>query len=104
MMLQLNPTIDVITPLGNAEAIIVIDYIVYSVWLCKMKGGELKHFYSNDIKIGGNLQSPQDKSNHICTNCGNSTDGLYVTGFGELLCFDCFTKKYSCCLPQPKFI
>lgn len=56
MMLQLNPTIDVRTPLGDAEAIILIDYgvNVNTIWVCRMKGGEVKHFYSDDIKIYGN--------------------------------------------------
>lgn len=56
MMLQLNPTIDVKTPLGYAEALIIIDYGVNtnSVWLCRMKGGEVKHFYSDDIRVYDN--------------------------------------------------
>ena len=56
MMLQLNPTIDVKTPEGDAEAIVIIDYgvNVNSVWLCRMKGGLVKHFYSDDIRIYGN--------------------------------------------------
>lgn len=56
MMLQLNPTIDVRTPLGDAEAIILIDYgvNVNTIWVCRMKGGEVKHFYSDDIRIYGN--------------------------------------------------
>lgn len=55
-MLQLNPTIDVKTPLGDAEALIIIDYGVNtnSVWLCRMQGGEVKHFYSDDILIYDN--------------------------------------------------
>lgn len=55
-MLQLNPTIDVRTPLGDAEAIILIDYgvNVNTIWVCRMKGGEVKHFYSDDIRIYGN--------------------------------------------------
>jgi hypothetical protein len=56
MMLQLNPTIDVKTPLGDAEAIFIIDYgvNVNTVWVCRMKGGEVKHFYSDDIRIYDN--------------------------------------------------
>lgn len=56
MILQLNPTIDVATPLGDGEAILVIDYGVNtnSVWVVRMKGGIVKHFYSDDIRIYGN--------------------------------------------------
>lgn len=55
-MLQLNPTIDVTTPLGDGEAYIVIDYgpNVNTVWLVRMKGGVIKHFYSDDVLIYGN--------------------------------------------------
>ena len=56
MILQLNPTIDVKTPLGDAEAIMVIDYglNVNTVWVCRMKGGFVRHFYSDDIRIYDN--------------------------------------------------
>ena len=55
-MLQLNPTIDVKTPLGDAEAFFIIDYgvNVNTVWVCRMSGGDVKHFYSDDIRIWGN--------------------------------------------------
>ena len=55
-MLQLNPTIDVSTPLGDCEAIFIIDYgvNVNTVWVCRMAGGEVKHFYSDDIRIYDN--------------------------------------------------
>ncbi|HNI31242.1 MAG TPA: hypothetical protein PLO82_12035 [Bacteroidia bacterium] len=56
MMLQLNPTISVSTPLGDAEAFIIIDYgtNTNTIWLCRMEGGKVKHFWSDDIKIYGN--------------------------------------------------
>ncbi len=56
MMLQLNPTIDVKTPLGDGEAFFIIDYgvNVNTVWLVRLEGGVLKHFYSDDILIYGN--------------------------------------------------
>ena len=56
MMLQLNPTIDVKTPLGDAEAFFIVDYgvNVNTVWVCRMSGGEVKHFYSDDIRIYDN--------------------------------------------------
>jgi len=55
-MLQLNPTIDVKTPLGDAEALFIVDYgvNVNTVWVCRMQGGEVKHFYSDDVLIYGN--------------------------------------------------
>lgn len=56
MILQLNPTIDVKTPLGDAEAFFIIDYgvNVNTVWVCRMSGGEIKHFYSDDVIIYDN--------------------------------------------------
>jgi hypothetical protein len=56
MIAQLNPTIDVKTPLGDAEAFFIIDYgvNVNTVWVCRMKGGEVKHFYSDDVRIYDN--------------------------------------------------
>lgn len=56
MILQLNPTIDVKTPLGDCEAIFLIDshINVNSIWVCRMPGGDVKHFYSDDIKIYDN--------------------------------------------------
>lgn len=56
MMLQLNPIIDVKTPLGDGEAFIIIDYgvNVNTVWVCRMQGGIVKHFYSDDIRIYDN--------------------------------------------------
>jgi len=56
MMLQLNPTIDVHTPIGDGEAIFIIDYgiNVNTVWAVRLKGGVVKHFYSDDIRIWGN--------------------------------------------------
>lgn len=55
-MLQLNPTIDVKTPLGDAEAFFIVDYgvNVNTVWVCRMQGGVVKHFYSDDVLIYGN--------------------------------------------------
>lgn len=56
MIHQLNPPIDVSTPLGDATAIVIIDYglDVNSVWMCRMPGGEPKHFYSDQIRIYDN--------------------------------------------------
>jgi hypothetical protein len=62
MILQLNPTIDVLTPLGEGEAIMVIDYgiNVNTVWIVRFKGGHIKHLYSDDIRIYGNPMNGKD--------------------------------------------
>lgn len=59
MILQLNPTIDVATPLGDCEALFIIDYHnnCNTMWVCRMDGGEVKHFYSDDIRIYDNPQN-----------------------------------------------
>jgi len=56
VMLQLNPTIDVNTPLGDGEALFIIDYgiNVNTVWIVRLEKGVVKHFYSDDIRIWGN--------------------------------------------------
>ena len=57
MMLQLNPTIPVYSKgHGEGEAMIIIDYgpDVNTVWAVRLKGGEVKHFYLDDIRIYGN--------------------------------------------------
>lgn len=56
MILQLNPTIDVKTPLGDGEAFFIIDYGINTntCWICRMEGGEVKHFMSDDVLIYGN--------------------------------------------------
>jgi len=56
MMYQLNPTIAVATPHGDAEAMLIIDYgpNTNTVWGCRMSGGEFKHFWSDDIRIYDN--------------------------------------------------
>ena len=55
-MLQLNPTIDVHTPLGDGEAMFIIDsgINVNTVWVVRLEGGVMKHFYSDDIRVWGN--------------------------------------------------
>jgi hypothetical protein len=56
MIIQLSPTIEVKTPLGDGEAFFMIDYglNVNTVWLVRLEGGVVKHFYSDDILIYGN--------------------------------------------------
>ena len=47
---------DVNTPLGDGEAIFIIDYgvNVNTVWVVRLSGGHVKHFYSDDIRLWGN--------------------------------------------------
>lgn len=57
MILQLNPTIPVnCRDHGDGEAYLVIDYgpNVNTVWVVRLPGGIVKHFYSDDIRIYGN--------------------------------------------------
>ena len=55
-MLQLNPTIDVHTPLGDGEAFFIIDYgiNVNTIWVVRFPKGIIKHLYSDDIRVYGN--------------------------------------------------
>ena len=56
MILQLNPTIEVHTPLGDGEALFIIDYglNVNTVWVVRFEGGIIKHLYSDDIRVYDN--------------------------------------------------
>ena len=56
-MLQLNPPIHVHTPLGEGDALLIIDYgchinSVWVVWL--FEDGRVNHFDSSDIRVFGN--------------------------------------------------
>jgi len=55
-MLQLNPTMEVHTPLGDGEAMFIIDYgiNVNTVWVVRLPKGVIKHFYSDDIRVYDN--------------------------------------------------
>jgi hypothetical protein len=57
MILQLNPTIEVFANKhGDGNAMFIIDYgpDVNTVWVVRFPGGEVKHFYSDDIRVYGN--------------------------------------------------
>lgn len=57
MILQLNPTIPVVCKdHGDGEAIMIIDYglNVNTVWVVRLPGGHIKHFYSDDIRMYDN--------------------------------------------------
>jgi hypothetical protein len=82
MMLQLNPTIDVSTPLGDGEAFFIVDYgvNVNTVWVCRMEGGEVKHFYSDDVRIYDNPMNGNgwdvDKVSKLPSNAKRNMDFL----------------------------
>jgi len=57
MILQLNPQINVKTPLGWGWAFFIIDYNPWmnSCWVVRLNGtGQVKHFDANEIVIDGN--------------------------------------------------
>ena len=56
MIHEFKPSIPVHTPHGEGVAIILIDYglNVNTVWLVRLKGGMVKHYYSDDILIYDN--------------------------------------------------
>ena len=54
---EFNTPLDVKTPHGDGQAILLIDYglNVNSVWLVRLNGGgRVKHYYSDDIQIYDN--------------------------------------------------
>ncbi len=58
MILQLNPTILVETPLGKGQTLFLIDYGMHqnSCWVVALeKNGIVKHFDSNDIIVSTNF-------------------------------------------------
>jgi len=64
MILQLEPQIEVITPLGDGWAWLIIDYgyMLNTVWIVRLnKEGIVKHFNSNDIRIKQNPMLGQEK-------------------------------------------
>jgi hypothetical protein len=57
MILQLNPSILVETPLGQGHAIFIVDYGMHqnSCWIVAINdNGIVKHFDSNDVIISTN--------------------------------------------------
>lgn len=58
MILQMNPTIYVDTPLGRGHALFIIDYGMHqnSCWVVTLEdNGFVKHFDANDIIICTNF-------------------------------------------------
>jgi len=57
MMLQIDPPLSVLTPLGEGWALFLIDYGVHlnSVWVVSLwESGQVFHVDSAEIKIAGN--------------------------------------------------
>lgn len=56
MIHEFRTPIAVRTPHGDGDAILFIDYglNVNSVWVVRLYGGEVKHYYSDQIHIYGN--------------------------------------------------
>ena len=77
-MQRIEPVIDVATPLGDGKAIFLFDYglDVNTVWVVRLKGGEVKHFYSDDIRIydnpmngsGWDVSIPEDWNKQIISS------------------------------------
>lgn len=64
MILQLNPPIQVKTPLGNGLALFIIDYSINinTVWVVRLDdNGTVKHLDSNDIFVRDNPMLGQNK-------------------------------------------
>jgi hypothetical protein len=57
MIHEFKTPIEVHTPHGKGEALLLIDYNINtnSVWVVRLFGGIVKHYDSNDILIYGNL-------------------------------------------------
>jgi len=56
MMHEMDKQIAVHTPHGEGTVIMVIDYglTINTVWVVRLAGGHVKHYYSDDIRIYGN--------------------------------------------------
>ena len=62
MILQLNPTVPVkCKGHGDGEAMFLVDYgpDVNTVWVVRLPGGVIKHFYSDDIRVYNNPMNGQ---------------------------------------------
>ena len=67
---QFPTPLPVHTPFGSGECILLIDYglDVNSVWLVRLRGGMVKHFYSDDIRLYGNPMDGLGFDIHIPSN------------------------------------
>ncbi len=67
MILQLNPTILVDTPLGRGHAIFLIDYGMHqnSCWVVALSdNGIVKHFDANDVVVATNYTYGMNLRHH----------------------------------------
>ncbi len=67
MVLQLNPTILVDTPLGRGHAILIIDYGMHqnSCWVVALSdNGVVKHFDANDVVVSTNYTYGMNLRHH----------------------------------------
>ena len=79
MILQLNPTIRVNTPLGDGETLFIIDYHLNTntIWVVRMDGGgAIKHFDSNDIRVWGNPMTRKNLDTEIQVPAHGSYEDL----------------------------
>ena len=71
MILQLNPTMLVETPLGTGQAILIIDYGMHqnSCWVVALqKTGVIKHFDCNDVIMATNYTYGMNlRKNHFAS-------------------------------------
>ena len=77
MILQLNPTILVETPLGRGHTILIIDYGMHqnSCWVVALeKDGVVKHFESNDIIVCTNYTYHINNDKNTFSKCDISED------------------------------
>jgi hypothetical protein len=62
MIHEFKTPIAVHTPHGGGEAYLLIDYgiNVNTVWVVRLEGGHVKHYYSDDIRIYDNPMNKRD--------------------------------------------
>jgi len=62
MILQLNPTISVHTPLGEGKAMFLIDVSeqLNSIWKVRLSNGTMRNFYDDDVLIYPNKMDGEE--------------------------------------------
>ena len=62
MIHEFKTPITVHTPHGKGQAFLLIDYglNVNTVWVVRLKGGKVKHYDSNDVRIYDNPMNGND--------------------------------------------
>lgn len=74
MIYEFRSPIPVHTPLGDGDALLLIDYgvDVNTVWVVRLSKGIVKHFYSEDIRIWGNPMNGDGWDVDVRTETGES--------------------------------